>query len=288
MVSRVCTAWWSSAAASAACGRRSGCGAPRSRSRWSTGATSTSSSRSPTRSRPERSRRRDRLSAAGDLQAPRQRARPAGGGRRLRPARRERCSCAPAAGVPAPATLPYDTLIVAGGSRYSYFGHDDWSEYAAEVKSLESALVVRSRHPRPPSRRPSSSPTPSRASSGSRSWSSAPARPASRWRARSPSSPATRPTRLPGDRPAHGAHHARRGHRPRAHELPAVAVGARRRARWRGSASRVLTGTRWSASTPDGVSIDDGTGTPDADPTPHGHLGGRRDRVRAWRRARPS
>jgi NADH dehydrogenase len=47
--------------------------------------------------------------------------------------------------VPAPATLAYDTLIVAGGSRYSYFGHDDWSEHAAEVKSLESALVVRSR-----------------------------------------------------------------------------------------------------------------------------------------------
>jgi NADH dehydrogenase len=49
------------------------------------------------------------------------------------------------AGVPAPATLPYDTLIVAGGSQYSYFGHDDWSEYAAEVKSLESALLVRGR-----------------------------------------------------------------------------------------------------------------------------------------------
>jgi len=49
------------------------------------------------------------------------------------------------AGVPVPATLPYDSLIVAGGSRYSYFGHDDWSEHAAEVKSLESALVVRSR-----------------------------------------------------------------------------------------------------------------------------------------------
>jgi NADH dehydrogenase len=47
--------------------------------------------------------------------------------------------------VPAPASLPYDTLIVAGGSRYSYFGHDDWREHAAEVKSLESALVVRSR-----------------------------------------------------------------------------------------------------------------------------------------------
>ncbi|HUZ15678.1 MAG TPA: FAD-dependent oxidoreductase, partial [Gaiellaceae bacterium] len=47
--------------------------------------------------------------------------------------------------VEAPDTLAYDTLIVAGGSAYSYFGHDEWREYAAEVKSLESALVVRSR-----------------------------------------------------------------------------------------------------------------------------------------------
>jgi NADH:quinone reductase (non-electrogenic) len=47
--------------------------------------------------------------------------------------------------VPAPPTLPYDTLIVSGGSQYSYFGHDDWQQHAAEVKSLESALVVRSR-----------------------------------------------------------------------------------------------------------------------------------------------
>ncbi len=47
--------------------------------------------------------------------------------------------------VPAPEYLRYDTLLVAGGSRYSYFGHDDWAEQAAEVKSLESALVVRSR-----------------------------------------------------------------------------------------------------------------------------------------------
>ncbi len=46
-------------------------------------------------------------------------------------------------GVPAPDSIPYDTLIVAGGSRYSYFGHDEWSEHAAEVKSLESALAVR-------------------------------------------------------------------------------------------------------------------------------------------------
>ncbi len=51
----------------------------------------------------------------------------------------------PVGEVPAPPTLQYDTLIVSGGSRYSYFGHDDWSEFAAEVKSLESALTVRGR-----------------------------------------------------------------------------------------------------------------------------------------------
>jgi NADH:ubiquinone reductase (H+-translocating) len=47
--------------------------------------------------------------------------------------------------VPAPERLAYDTLIVAGGSHYSYFGHEDWRMHAAEVKSLESALAVRSR-----------------------------------------------------------------------------------------------------------------------------------------------
>ena len=49
------------------------------------------------------------------------------------------------AGVPAPARLAYDTLIVGGGTHYSYFGHDEWREHAAEVKSLESALVVRTK-----------------------------------------------------------------------------------------------------------------------------------------------
>src|SRR5215210_5767848 len=48
-------------------------------------------------------------------------------------------------GVPAPPTLAYDTLIVAGGSQYSYFGHDEWRAHAVEVKSLESALVARGR-----------------------------------------------------------------------------------------------------------------------------------------------
>jgi NADH:ubiquinone reductase (H+-translocating) len=47
--------------------------------------------------------------------------------------------------VPAPDRLGYDTLIVAGGSHYSYFGHEEWRMHAAEVKSLESALAVRSR-----------------------------------------------------------------------------------------------------------------------------------------------
>jgi NADH dehydrogenase len=51
----------------------------------------------------------------------------------------------PVAGVPAPETIAYDTLIVAGGSQYSYFGHEEWKEVAHEVKSLESALMVRRR-----------------------------------------------------------------------------------------------------------------------------------------------
>ena len=42
-------------------------------------------------------------------------------------------------------TVPYDTLIVAGGSSYAYFGHDDWRPHALEVKSLDSALQVRGR-----------------------------------------------------------------------------------------------------------------------------------------------
>jgi NADH dehydrogenase len=51
----------------------------------------------------------------------------------------------PVDGELAPFTVPYDTLIVGGGSRYSYFGHDEWETFAPEVKSLESALAARSR-----------------------------------------------------------------------------------------------------------------------------------------------
>jgi NADH dehydrogenase len=41
--------------------------------------------------------------------------------------------------------VPYDMLIVAGGSKYSYFGHPDWAGHAPEIKSLERALDVRYR-----------------------------------------------------------------------------------------------------------------------------------------------
>jgi len=43
------------------------------------------------------------------------------------------------------AAIPYDTLVVAGGSHYSYFGHEDWQPFAPELKSLEGALDIRSR-----------------------------------------------------------------------------------------------------------------------------------------------
>jgi NADH dehydrogenase len=44
-----------------------------------------------------------------------------------------------------PRELPYDTLIVAAGSGYTYFGHDEWRPLAPDIKSLEGALEVRRR-----------------------------------------------------------------------------------------------------------------------------------------------
>jgi NADH dehydrogenase len=41
--------------------------------------------------------------------------------------------------------IPYDTLIVAGGSSYSYFGRDEWRPFAPDIKTIESALEVRRR-----------------------------------------------------------------------------------------------------------------------------------------------
>ena len=41
--------------------------------------------------------------------------------------------------------LGYETLVVAGGAHYSYFGRDDWRSHAPELKSLAGALDIRSR-----------------------------------------------------------------------------------------------------------------------------------------------
>jgi NADH dehydrogenase len=44
-----------------------------------------------------------------------------------------------------PDHVDYDSLVVAAGSSYSYFGHEEWREVANEVKTLESAVSVRTR-----------------------------------------------------------------------------------------------------------------------------------------------
>ncbi len=41
--------------------------------------------------------------------------------------------------------LHYDYLVVATGSRHSYFGHDEWEKLAPGLKSLEDALEIRRR-----------------------------------------------------------------------------------------------------------------------------------------------
>ena len=41
--------------------------------------------------------------------------------------------------------IPYDYLIVAAGSRHSYFGHDEWEPYAPGLKAVEDASEMRRR-----------------------------------------------------------------------------------------------------------------------------------------------
>src|SRR6185437_2796804 len=41
-------------------------------------------------------------------------------------------------------TLPYDTLVVAGGATDAYFGHEEWAEFAPGMKTLEDARHLRS------------------------------------------------------------------------------------------------------------------------------------------------
>lgn len=40
-------------------------------------------------------------------------------------------------------TLDYDYLIVATGARHSYFGHDDWEQFAPGLKTITDALSIR-------------------------------------------------------------------------------------------------------------------------------------------------
>jgi NADH dehydrogenase len=41
--------------------------------------------------------------------------------------------------------ISYDYLILATGSRHSYFGHDEWEKFAPGLKSLEDAIEIRRR-----------------------------------------------------------------------------------------------------------------------------------------------
>ncbi|AFY49768.1 NADH dehydrogenase, FAD-containing subunit [Nostoc sp. PCC 7524] len=41
--------------------------------------------------------------------------------------------------------VPYDTLIVATGAKHSYFGKDNWQEFAPGLKTVEDAIEIRRR-----------------------------------------------------------------------------------------------------------------------------------------------
>src|SRR5882757_7442955 len=41
------------------------------------------------------------------------------------------------------AVLEYDSLIIATGSQTSYFGHNEWQEWAPGLKSIEEAITIR-------------------------------------------------------------------------------------------------------------------------------------------------
>jgi NADH dehydrogenase len=41
--------------------------------------------------------------------------------------------------------VPYDQLVIATGSEYNYFGHDDWKEFAPGLKTIHEAREIRHR-----------------------------------------------------------------------------------------------------------------------------------------------
>ncbi len=42
-------------------------------------------------------------------------------------------------------SVPYDSLIVATGTRHHYFGHPEWERFAPGLKSIEEATTIRRR-----------------------------------------------------------------------------------------------------------------------------------------------
>ncbi|HSH21619.1 MAG TPA: NAD(P)/FAD-dependent oxidoreductase [Candidatus Caenarcaniphilales bacterium] len=40
-------------------------------------------------------------------------------------------------------TVHYDILVLASGARHSYFGHDEWAEHSAGLKTIEDAVEIR-------------------------------------------------------------------------------------------------------------------------------------------------
>lgn len=41
--------------------------------------------------------------------------------------------------------VPYDVLVLATGSHYDYFGHDEWQQHAPSLKTVEDAVTIRSK-----------------------------------------------------------------------------------------------------------------------------------------------
>lgn len=67
--------------------------------------------------------------------------------RNIRVLHAEVCSLDPARGTLTAdcGELTFDYLILACGARHSYFGHDEWEEYAPGLKNLEQATEIRRR-----------------------------------------------------------------------------------------------------------------------------------------------
>jgi NADH dehydrogenase len=96
-----------------------------------------------------------------------------------------------------PLDLPYDDLIVAAGVQQSYFGHDEFAQFAPGMKTIADALAIRRRVFGAFEMAESPATTPS-GGRGSRSRSSGPARSASSLPRRCAASTATSSRRTPG------------------------------------------------------------------------------------------